>query len=203
MCTDCLVTAITALWPRDVEPKLEACGPHISFLHLEIQAAPRSIWTNEVTFRPLITNDMFCKGLSLYPSVAKCPQYINWHVHGRRQWEAVLWGKFAITVYTCRENLATAQDSVICNMVEPILLGWCPKMVAEATANFPKTYRNATANLIRLCGQHLKRSRDAARAWSYLEGTAAWIDFPWYFLLKSICSFVVQRMRTTGAALTC
>ena len=194
-CEECLARIIKALWPRDVEAKVEEQGADVDFLHCHIRCAANSINTNNILVTPLTPNLLFCQGKTLVPKFAKGQQFVA-GVHRRGHLNPILWGKFAIITNTCKQNYLDAKQAIICNIVECILLGWCPKDTGIAAANFPKSHRNTTSNCIRLLGQIIKKSHDINNAWR-ISSThpRTWLGYPWFETITKTFDYVAHRMQ--------
>ena len=194
-CSSCLGRIAAKIWPKDVAPKLEAAGQSIEYLHIKVHATPKSIFTNCMEYSPIMHNQLFCKGVSTIPKVAKFPQYLTPELHPLSHLQPVVWGKASIITNSCRTTTADFFTSVCCLASEGLLLGWPPKTVGAAMASLPKAHRGPTPNFIRLFGQLLRKSRAAYFAWfKATTGTGdASCAFPWFSLCTAICNVAKGR----------
>jgi hypothetical protein len=192
-CETCLARIIKALWPSDVEAKVEACGPELEFLHCLIRVEPESINTNDVRITPLTPNLQFCKRLTTTPKFAKCQQYVE-GIHKRSHLAPILWGKMAIITNTCKNNFVEAKQAIVCAIVECILVGWNPRDIGISAANFPKSHRNPTSNCIQLLEQSIKKSRTIGEAWRISNiSPNTWLAFPWLESISTIFDLVTTQ----------
>jgi hypothetical protein len=193
-CCTCLAATIKKCWPPDVEPKLEESGHFINFLHCTVTAEENSIHNNAVTFSLQIANHSFCKGTTVSPKMAKFQQFVSSTIQSKKQLQAIVWGKLAIAINTCRHDTEHATEYIICTAVEAILWGWCPLHVGQALAALPKSHRGETANFIRLFGKALRKSRTTKLAWEHDYHPSTYLSFPWYMLFRTIGEFVTRTM---------
>ena len=193
-CSAALVcrTSLSDAGPRTSEQKSRRLATKLC-LHTKITAEANSIHNNRITFTLQIPNEKFCKGISCSPKVAKFQQFLA-GVHKRTHLQAILWGKLALAINTCRYDVENAKNYTVCVLTEPILLGWNPRMVGEVAAARPTSYRGPTSNFTRLLGQTMRKCRDLRSAWEAPWVHECWLRFPWFFCIRNLGDMVQTRM---------
>jgi hypothetical protein len=169
VCDACLQNGIRLILPDDIGLSWEHCSMGVAaveFLHTLVYV--RECFTKETGFFtvvPLDRNSDFARGKDLHPFVAKIPVFCGFGASAKSEIrsyvtakmvlvESTLEGKF--TEKLCRVSAVNCIASIIC---ECLRLGWPRTWIADVCRCFLFYRRTDFAELLRLCGRKLRKSR--------------------------------------------